>query len=212
MTLLVSDFDGTFYDNKYLKNIELIKKYNIDFVIATGRNFKSLKKDLKIKCKYYICNDGGYILDSDEKLIYRNYINRDTVEKIYFRILELGYKDYFLDNIKIFSKDLIDDVNKISVKIKDNNALKDINYLLKDLNDVYAYISANWINILSIDSKKEKGIEYIENNYDNVIVIGNDINDYSMLKKYDGYLITNKQTNDFKTINSFLELENIIKK
>lgn len=212
MKLLVSDFDGTFYDKNYLKNIELIKKYNIDFVIATGRNFKSLKKDLKLKCKYYICNDGGYILDNDEKLIYRNYINRDTVEKIHSRILELGYENYFLDNIKTFSKDLIDDVNKISVKIKDSNVLDDINYLLKDLNNVYAYISTNWINILSIDSKKEKGIKFIENDYDDIIVIGNDINDYSMLKEYNGYLITDQINKEFKTINSFLELESIIKK
>ena len=49
MKLIVSDFDGTFFDNNYDKNIELINKYSDDFVIATGRNIKSLKKDLKIK-------------------------------------------------------------------------------------------------------------------------------------------------------------------
>jgi hydroxymethylpyrimidine pyrophosphatase-like HAD family hydrolase len=51
MNLIITDFDGTFFDDNYLKNIEFIKnlKDNYDFVIATGRNFKSLKKDLKIE-------------------------------------------------------------------------------------------------------------------------------------------------------------------
>jgi len=77
MDLLVTDFDGTFYDNNYENNIKFIESLsNINFVIATGRNFPSLKKDLKIKCDYYICNDGGYILDKDYNLIYRNHINK----------------------------------------------------------------------------------------------------------------------------------------
>ena len=213
MNLLVTDFDGTFYDNNYKKNIELIKKYNnFDFVIATGRNFPSLKKDLKIKCKYYICNDGGYILNKDYSIIYRNYINKDTVEKIYSRLKELKYNDYFLDNINTFSKNIIDDVNKISIRIN-NNAKEDINYLLNGLDDVYAYISTNWINIISIDSTKEKAIEYISklNNYKKIYTIGNDINDYDMLKIYNGYFITNDSNNKFNTLNNFLELENIIK-
>ena len=53
MNLLVSDFDGTFFDDNYEKNIQFIKECkNLDFIIATGRNILSLKNDLKIKCKY----------------------------------------------------------------------------------------------------------------------------------------------------------------
>lgn len=214
MNLLVTDFDGTFYDNNYKKNIELINKYNnIDFVIATGRNYPSLKKDLKIDCDYYICNDGGYILDKNNNLLYRNYIDKNTAETIYYRIIELGYDDYFFDNIDTFSKNIIDNINKISVRIKDNNTLKDIEYLLKDLCNVYAYISTNWINILNIDSKKVNAVDFISKlkKYNNIYVIGNDINDYDMLKKYNGYYINNKEKKKFNIINNFLELEGIIK-
>ena len=214
MNLLVTDFDGTFFDNNYENNIKFIEELNnIDFVIATGRNFPSLKEDLKIKCNYYICNDGGYILDKDYNLIYRNYIDKKTVETVYSRILELGYNDYFFDNINRFSKEIIDDVNKISVKIQNDNPNEDIKYLLEGLNDVYAYISTNWINILSIESKKSNGINFITNlnNYDNIYVIGNDINDYDMLKKYNGYFIGSSKNMDFNTINNFLELKDIIK-
>lgn len=215
MKLLVTDFDGTFYDENYEKNIELIKNIdNMDFVIATGRNYPSLKKDLKINCKYYICNDGGYILDDNSNLIYRNKIDNNTVKTIYDRIIKLGYKDYFFDNINEFSYEIISNINKISVKIKDDNTLEDIKYILKDLNDVYAYISTNWINILSIDSKKEKAIDFITKlkTYDNISVIGNDINDYDMLKKYNGYLISKEKSNEFTTIKRFIDLEDIIKK
>ena len=90
---------------------------------------------------------------------------------------------------------------------------EDIKYLLNGLDDIYAYISTNWINILSIDSKKSNGIDYITNlnKYDNIYVIGNDINDYDMLKKYNGYFIGNSNDIDFNTINNFLELKDIIK-
>lgn len=214
MDLLVSDFDGTFFDVNYIKNIEFIKENkSLDFVIATGRNFISLKKDLKIKCKYYICNDGGYILDSNYKLIYRNYIKENIVKIIYSRIKELGYIEYFFDNVETINKNIVDNVNKISIKIKENNVKKDIEYLLNGLSDVYAYISTNWINIINIDSKKSKAIDFILNfnNYDNIYVIGNDVNDIDMLRKYNGYLINNGKNDNFKTINSFLDLKQIIK-
>lgn len=214
MNLLVTDFDGTFYDENYEKNIELIKKYKtLDFVIATGRNYPSLKKDLKINCTYYICNDGGYILDNDENVLYRNYISNETVKIIYSRMLELGFNDYFFDNIDTFSKDIIDNINKISIRIRNNNPEEDINYLLNGLDDVYGYISTNWINILSVDSKKSNGIDFVLNlkKYKNIYVIGNDINDYDMLEKYNGYFITNKNNKEFNIVKNFLDLESIIK-
>lgn len=214
MNLLVTDFDGTLFDNNYENNIKFIEELNNTyFVIATGRNYPSLKEDLKVKCDYYICNDGGYILDKDLNLLYRNYINKNTVETVYSRILELGYNDYFLDNIDEFSKELIDNVNKISVRIQNDNPDEDIKYLLEGLDDIYAYISTNWINILSVESKKSYGIDYLTNlnKYNNIYVVGNDINDYDMLKKYNGYFIDNSNNTEFNTINNFLELKDIIK-
>ncbi|MBQ2946769.1 MAG: HAD hydrolase family protein [Bacilli bacterium] len=212
MNLLVTDFDGTLFDDNYENNIKFIEELNnTDLVIATGRNYPNLKQDLKIKCNYYICNDGGYILDKDCNLLYRNYINKETVATIYSRILKLGYEDYFIDNINEFSKEIIDNANKISVRIQNNYHDKDTEYLLEGLDNVYAYVSSNWINILSVESKKSNAINYITNkkNYNNIYIVGNDINDYDMLKMYNGYLIGNNS--DFNTINNFLELKNIIK-
>lgn len=214
MNLLVSDFDGTFFDDNYEKNIQFIKECkNLDFIIATGRNILSLKNDLKIKCKYYICNDGGYIMDNNYNVIYKNNISDITVKIIQSRIKELGYTEYYFDNIEKVNNDIIGNINKISIRIKDNNTNNDIDYLLGDLSDVYAYISTNWINIININSKKSKAIDYLLrfNNYDNIYVVGNEINDIDMLKKYNGYLISDNEKNDFKTINNFLDLKQKIK-
>lgn len=211
MNLIITDFDGTFFDDNYLKNINFIEsiKDNYDFVIATGRNFKSLKEDLKVECKYYICNDGGYILDSNEKLIYNNYISDDSIKIVYNRMKELNYEDYFFDYINYFDTKINKNINKLSIKIRDNNAFNDMNYMLKNLDDVYGYLSNNWINILSTKSKKEIAIGKILelNNYEKIYVIGNEINDYGMLKKYSGYLISKEKIEGYKIIGNFLELK-----
>lgn len=208
MKLIVSDFDGTFYDENYLENIEFIKSLeDADFVIATGRNFESLKKDLKIECKYYICNDGGYILDNKENIVYKNYINDDSIKLVYERMKKLNYSNYFFDYVDHFDTKLKPKVNKLSVKIKDNCAYNDMKYMLENIDDIYAYLSENWINILSNESKKELAIEKLKYNYDEIIVIGNEINDFEMIKRYNGYLISKELNNNKKIINNFLDLK-----
>lgn len=212
MNLIISDFDGTFYDNNYEKNIEFIKSIeeDYDFVIATGRHFKSLKRDLKINCKYYICNDGGYIVDNKEEVIYKKYLNDNEFKIVYNRIKELKYEDYYIDYIDYFDTKIHNNASKISIKIRDNNAYKDMFYILSGLKETYGYLSENWINILPKKSCKEEAIQKLLSitNYDKIYVIGNEINDYEMIKKYNGYLITNNDNNDFNTINKFLDIKN----
>ena len=211
MNLIISDFDGTFYDNNYEENIKFVEsiKNNYDFVVATGRHFKSLKRDLKISCKYYICNDGGYIVDDKEKIIYKNYLNDNELKIVYDRIKELKYEDYYIDYIEYFDVKINKNASKISIKIRDNNAHEDMNYIINNLNDTYGYLSENWINILPKKSCKEEAIDKLLKitNYENVYVIGNEINDYGMLKKYNGYLIADKSKDNFNVLTSFLEIK-----
>lgn len=216
MNLIVSDFDGTFFDENYNKNIELINKNkdNFDFVIATGRSIFSLEKDLKVNCKYYICNDGGYILDSNKNIIYKKYIDFGTVNEMHKRIKDLGCTEFYFDNINEISTVPIEPVNKILVKLNhDGNDEKNMNNILNGIKKAYGYISDNWINIMSIESAKENGVDFISKleNYDNIYVVGNDINDYKMLKKYNGYLVSNKNIYGFNIINSFQDLKDKIK-
>lgn len=215
MKALFSDFDGTFYDDNYLENIKFIENLGIDFIIATGRHYFSLKNDLKIDCKYYICNDGAYILDSNKNCIYKNSINNSDVETIYKRIKKLGIEDFFLDSYDKLTKDLTYPVNKFSVKIINRETAMDtLSKLISNLDNVYGYLSENYINILNFNSTKETAIDYLvkKENYEKVYVVGNEINDYNMINKYDGYLVTKEKNNNFNCINKFKELKEIIKK
>lgn len=215
MKALFSDFDGTFYDDNYLENIKFIENLGIDFIIATGRHYFSLKNDLKIDCKYYICNDGAYILDSNKNCIYKNSINNSDVETIYKRIKKLGIEDFFLDSYDKLTKDLTYPVNKFSVKIINRETAMDtLSKLISNLDNVYGYLSENYINILNFNSTKETAIDYLvkKENYEKVYVVGNEINDYNMINKYNGYLVTKDKNNNFNCINKFTELKEIIKK
>lgn len=215
MKALFSDFDGTFYDDNYIENIKFIENLGIDFIIATGRHYFSLKNDLKIDCKYYICNDGAYILDSNKNCIYKNSINNSDVETIYKRIKKLGIEDFFLDSYDKLTKDLTYPVNKFSVKIINRETAMDtLSKLISNLDNVYGYLSENYINILNFNSTKETAIDYLvkKENYEKVYVVGNEINDYNMINKYDGYLVTKEKNNNFNCINKFKELKEIIKK
>ena len=63
--------------------------------------------------------------------------------------------------------------------------------LIDSVDNVYAYLSENWINILPINSNKETAIDFLlkDNTYEKIITIGNDENDKGMIKKFNGYLI-----------------------
>ncbi len=214
MNALISDFDGTFYDDNYSENINFINNLNIDFIIATGRHYFSLKDDLKIYCKYYICNDGAYILDSNQNFIYKNSIKEEDAKIIYKRIQELKINDFFLDSYDKLTTDLIYPINKFSIKIKNKKTAKNIlSKLIYNLDNVYGYLSENYINILNINSTKDIAIDFLvkKEKYNKVYVVGNEINDYNMINKYNGYLITKNKKRDFNCISQFLELKNIIK-
>ena len=100
-------------------------------------------------------------------------------------------------------------VNKLAIRLKDPNSINDLNYILNGLNDVYGYISTNWFNIINIDSKKEKAIDFLLNlkEYEEVYVLGNEVNDYGMIEKYNGYIISYKKDSTYNTIKKFSELK-----
>ncbi len=83
MKLLVSDYDQTLTVGDINKNIEMISKFvkkNNYFVIATGRNYKSIMNEIKkleIPYQFLICNDGSIIFDKNNKEIYRNNLGKE---------------------------------------------------------------------------------------------------------------------------------------
>lgn len=192
MKVIVSDFDGTLYRNNEIIYQDKINKFvntgNI-FIIATGRNMTSLKKDLDkfiISPSYYICNDGAIILDQYYNVIYRTDIDSSIVRPIYN---ELKNNDNVLEVLIDTGNGYIDDVNRSTNKLiaryyDKDKAIKLVNILNSKYPSILGYVSNNWINITKKTETKGKAIEFLSNYYNfnkyQIYVIGNDINDISM--------------------------------
>ena len=204
MKLIVSDFDLTFFDGNYDENIKLVNNF-VDkgnmFVIATGRSYELLKKELEnknIKFKYLICSDGAVILDENLNIL-----------------RQIVFEDYIIEIIEYLKKD----ANLLSIDIDSNNlgisgvycVFDDMEYakvvlenILKNYN-VDGYVTTHGINIINKGISKLDGIDYIKDilkiKEENIYTVGDNINDLEMIEKYHGYWIGNKNN----SLNSFKE-------
>lgn len=203
MKLIVSDFDLTFFDENYDENIELINSF-VDkgnmFIIATGRSYELLKKEIEnknIKFKYLICSDGAVILDENLNIL-----------------RQIVFDDYITEIIEILKKD----PNLLSIDIDSNNfgisgvycVFNDIKYakvVLENILNNYnvdSYVTTHGINIINKGISKVNGIDYIKDilkiKEENIYTVGDNVNDLEMIEKYHGYWIgnTNNSVNNFK--------------
>ena len=208
MKILVSDFDFTLYDDNYEKNLKYLESLeDIELIINTGRDHISLFNDFKLECNYYILCDGSYIMNKNKEVIYIKPIKKETIEILKERIKKLKYTKYWFI-------DFNQEVTKLEIKINDpETAQKDLEYMLTGLDDIYGYVSRNWINIMDKEAKKEIALEYLDsiNHYDKIYTVGDGPTDYGVLKKYNGYLISKEKKEGFNCINNFLELKDKIK-
>lgn len=209
MKILVSDFDKTIYPDNFNTNVSLINKFVSDgniFVIATGRNAKSMKKILKeknINYSYLICNDGSVIYDKNFNIIRKIDIDSKTALEIH-AYLTKNLTFVFFDNGYELTTNFSDKVDGIFGLLNDRNiGIKVLDYILNNYLNVSAYLSNNYINIVDKSVSKANAINYLEklNDYKNIFVVGDGINDLSMYEKYDGFAISN----------SIVELKNLAK-
>ena len=196
MHIIASDFDKTLYvDNKEIleKNIKSIESFinkgNI-FIIVTGRMYTDIKlllNQYNIKYSYIICEDGAKIFNEFDYSIKDYPLPKEKIDKIE-EIFNKYNTDFYLDdgyNITTNKNDCI----KVNSVIEDREVS---NKILEELNklDVYAYLSRNYINITDNSTSKQIALEYLlyyKDYYkEDLYVIGDDINDYEMLKKYNG--------------------------
>lgn len=197
MKTLVSDFDKTIYPDKFILNVKAVNKFvdlNNNFIIATGRNFNSLLKEIKeqnINYSYLICNDGSVIYDKDHNLVRKIAINKNTLEKL-LNYLSLYFKTIKLDNGVELTTNINDDIDGVFVLFDDiNKAEEVVSYINQNFNDVHGYLSDNYINIVHIDASKGNAIKYLQsiNNYEDIYVVGDGVNDVSMYEVYTGFSI-----------------------
>lgn len=224
MKILASDFDNTIYYSedreKTNKNIQEIKKYvnhgNI-FCIITGRNYTDLKlllNEFNIPYSYLICEDGAKIFNNMDYCLDTILLKRKEIE-ILVPFIEENNWDYYLDD-GYNETNNYDDCVKIVIRCKDDVKKKEIVNLIKDKIDIHVYASRSHINIIHKSVNKEKAlkrllnIENLDESY--LYVIGDNDNDYEMLKTFKGAVIKNHhhildelKKDEFDTLKDYIE-------
>lgn len=201
MKILASDFDETIYfpDNKEVneKNIESIKKFisngNI-FCIITGRNYTDLKQLLNknnIPYSYLICEDGAKIFNNVDYCLDTILLEEREIKEI-IPILEEIKCDYYLDD-GYNKTEYYNDCVKIVVNCTDEEEKNKIVKIIKDKVDIHIYASRTHVNIIHKTVNKENAVKKLFNlehlDYNKLYVIGDNDNDYEMIKAFNGVVI-----------------------
>lgn len=198
MKVLVADFDKTFSDD-YDNNIEAVNKFVEDgnvFIIATGRGLESLKIEMNkknIKYNYLICNDGAVIYNEQLEEIYKLNFEPELVKKVYEELIQDKNisEVYFEDGYSLLN-DINNNVTKVIGRfIKKRLAFKTLNRIIAKIPNISGYVSTNWVVINNEKVSKGNAIEYLANKYNfsekDIYTVGDNYNDISMNKKYNGY-------------------------
>ena len=210
MKLIVSDFDGTYFNNEesVLKNNEYInefRKNNNLFMLSSGRSFKSLKNMTNlynIKYDYLSCCDGSILYDNKDNIVTKFTLNNSILKKFlnlkkYAKIERIQYSyddDYYSSekNGELIGCNFVINVQNVTTKfLKEYEKLKD---MYKEF-DFLAYTHDD----ITFFCLKNKGInksstikylkDYLNLEQENIYTFGDGDNDYPMLKDFNGYYI-----------------------
>ena len=224
MKILASDFDETIYfpDNEELnkKNIESINNFisqgNI-FCIVTGRNYTDLKKLLKennIQYSYLICEDGAKIFNSVDYCLNTILLEENEIKEI-IKILEEEKCDYYLDD-GYNKTEYHNDCVKIVVNCTDEDDKKRLVKIIKEKIDIHIYASRTHVNIIHKTVNKENAIKKLFNlehlDYSKLYVIGDNDNDYEMIKTFNGVVVKKHhkkldelQPKEYESLSEYIE-------
>lgn len=224
MQIIASDFDNTIYyegkEELNKKNIEAIRNFikegNI-FIIITGRNYTRLKKTLNandIPYTYLVCEDGAKIFNSVDLCIDSTFLDEEEIVKVK-EVLEKLNVDYYLDdgyNETEYHKDCV----KIVVRTSNLEEKEKILNAIYDKINVHIYASKNHVNIIHKSVNKEYALRRLFNkeNLDitKLHTVGDDLNDYEMLKAFDGVimqehnpLLDELHKEEYETLSDYIE-------
>lgn len=210
--IVISDYDKTLYtDNEnILINIDMIEKFREQgnlFVIATGRSYLDLDRKLKefsISFDYLILSHGTVILDNNKNIIKIYTIDNKVMSTILDKLSNMqGVKRNIL--FDVYESDVSVDSNnltKLMIEVDNFNIGQEVSkFINSNFKEVKSYvISTNkytLVEVISIKTDKSEAIEELVKleNIDNknVYTIGDGSNDVEMIKKYNGYGMTNSE-------------------
>ena len=206
--ILISDYDGTFYQNDIdtKKNIDKVNEFRtLDnlFVLATGRSYVDLKQKIdkyEIPYDYLILNHGALLLSKDLEILKVFTLDKELVDSI----LEYANNKDIYDVILIsaFDKNVKDTSNIVKIMLKlysYDKALEVKNYIDKSYTNIKSYfISEDNHYLVEVVSNKASKSLMIDKILDkegivkkNVYTIGDGINDIEMIRDYNGYRVRN---------------------
>ena len=202
MKLLVTDYDGTMYyekqDLKTLReNIEALKQFKKQnmVVIATGRPFTSIKKEIDtydIPYNYIISSNGACLFDQNDSPIYTQTIKQEIIQKTITYLQKLPYISK-IKLIDIYGNETnnLENVIQIYIEIKISSIFE-----LKRIKQELEFLDNNqFFNMCYFFNQTDKidGIKRIQEQHNieskDIYTIGNDTNDLLMLKEYNGYRV-----------------------
>lgn len=201
MKILASDFDDTIYFEddveKSIKNIKAIKEFvsfGNSFCIITGRNYSDVKlllNEYNIPYTYLICEDGAKIFNNMDYCIDTIYMDKELIKEI-INILEEYNYDYYLDD-GYNKTNNINDCVKVVVNCSEKDKQVEIVNKIKENIKVYVYASKYHINIVNFSVNKANALKRLLNienlSYNNLHVIGDNSNDYEMVKNFSGAIM-----------------------
>jgi hypothetical protein len=224
MQIIASDFDNTIYyaddPERNMKNVEAIKKFVAEgniFCVITGRNYTRLKKtmnELGLPYTYLVCEDGAKIFNSVDYCIDSTFLDEEEIVKVR-NVLDILDVDYYLDdgyNETEYHPDCV----KIVVRTSSPEEKKKILDAIEEKINVHIYASRNHVNIIHKTVNKEYALRRlfrIENlDISKLHVVGDDMNDYEMLKAFDGAimrehnpLLNELNKEEFENLSDYIE-------
>lgn len=206
--VLVVDYDRTLFvnNNDMLNNIKAINNFrskgNI-FVIATGRTYSSLKKEIdkyNIQYDYLILNHGALVIKSDNTALFHYKIDKSILLDVNDYLTKLKAKNIFYSYYLEDTNDINNpNISKLTAKFSSNlDSFKEIimNIIKKYNNALNIYFTQNFeIEIISKDTNKSQALNLLmkKANFkkENIYTIGDSYTDIEMIKDYNGSCMDN---------------------
>lgn len=198
--LLISDYDKTLCSNindvrLNIKAIAEFKAKGNKFVIATARPYQSICKEIEtheIPIDYLICNCGNTLYDNNGKCLDANYLDHQVVENlvVFLSKLDILEKVDFFDEWRI-NNNSFDVVEVGGKKIPFIKLQELIHYIHRNYPSLFIFIYDFSNFYLGNKSDKvdeiNKLLYLLNESYDEIITVGDNMNDYEMIRKFNGY-------------------------
>lgn len=199
MKLLVSDYDGTFKSNikNLYINIKTINKFiecGNKFVIATGRNFESIKSEIDIygiPYNYLVCNNGLITFDDENNIISCTALTDNDLNFIQTSLNSEKYSAKTKNYNFYCATTEISNILEVSATFKNKKTAKEYKQFLEQMRSNILCYQINNRLFIGNNSSKAKAISIIQEkeniSKEDIFTVGDNLNDIEMLKEFNGY-------------------------